>query len=306
MLPTGLLSAAVREDPMRKKRQLIVTIFFIILLLVGLSVMLYPIISDWWNSRVQSVAIANYNTAIANMDDSETEKMLEDATEYNKKLIMLSYPFMDYKTIEGYDDVLNISGSGVMGYITIPAIRVEIPIYHGTSKEVLNVAAGHLQGSTLPVGGENTHSVISAHRGLPSARLFTDLDKIVVGDTFTITILDKVFTYEVEEIFIVKPEEMSKLAIVPKEDYVTLMTCTPYGVNTHRLLLRSKRIETKYVSNSKVTADAVQVDPVLVVPFIAFALFIVLLFCWFVGGRKKKNLPYQKLHYSLTKFTESK
>ena len=187
-----------------------------------------------------------------------------------------------------------------MGYITIAVIKVELPVYHGTSAEVVNIEAGHLKGSSLPVGGKNTHAVISAHRGLPSARLFTDLDQLVKGDTFTITILDQIFTYEVEEILIVNPDEMDKLAIIPDGDYVTLMTCTPYGVNTHRLLIRSHRIDTVYTKTVKVVADAVQVDPMLVLPVIAFILLIFLIIFWIVSSKNKpRSLPYKNLVYIL-------
>ena len=182
-----------------------------------------------------------------------------------------------------------------MGYISIPKIQVELPIYHGTSAEVLNVAVGHLQGSSFPVGGENTHAVISAHRGLPSAKLFSDLDQLVEGDTFTVTILDEVLTYEVEKIFIVKPDELDKLAIIPGGDYVTLMTCTPYGVNSHRLLVRAHRVDTVYPHNVKVAADAVQLDSMSVVPFIAAPLFVGLLVFWIVSSRQQKTRSRKEL-----------
>ncbi len=282
---------------MRKKSGLISTIFFTIVLLVGLSVMLYPTISNWWNSKVQSRAVANYEEVVANLDDGMSEQMIEEAYEYNRKLAVLPSRFTDYDQIQGYEDILNVSGTGILGYISIPSIQIEIPIYHGTSEEVLNVAAGHLQGSTFPVGGINTHSVISAHRGLPSAKLFTDLDRLVVGDVFTINVLGNIYTYEVEEILIVLPHEMEKLSIVPGADYVTLMTCTPYGVNTHRLLLRSHRIETEYVSNVKVTADATKVDPLLVVPLIAAPLVLILVVYWVFGSKKKK--PQTNLRYMI-------
>ncbi len=277
---------------MRKKSGKISTIILIIILLVGLSVMLYPIISNWWNERVQSQVISNYNQTVAHMDSDETERLLAEAHDYNEQLAGIYAPFINYEQISGYEDILNVSGTGIMGYITIPVIHAEFPIYHGTSEEVLNVAAGHLQGSSIPVGGKNTHAVISAHRGLPSAKLFTDLDKMVVGDTFTITILDEVLTYEVEEILIVKPEEVDKLAIIPNEDYVTLMTCTPYGVNTHRLLLRSHRIETVNDESAvkiKVNPDATQVDPMLVVPIIFTVFVIILIFFWIFGSKKRKD-----------------
>lgn len=275
---------------MRKKSGVISTIVLIIMLLVGLSVMLYPAVSDWWNSKVQSRAVAVYNETVAQMDDGETERLLNEAHEYNEKLAGVFAPFTNYDQISGYEDILNISGTGVIGYISIPFIKIELPIYHGTSEEVLNIAAGHLQGSSLPVGGKNTHAVISAHRGLPSAKLFTDLDQLVVGDTFTITVLGEVMTYEIEKILTVKPEEVDKLAIIPDGDYVTLMTCTPYGINTHRLLLRSHRIETTYHYDAKVVADAVQIDPILAVPAISAPL-VILLICFWVAGSKKKERP---------------
>lgn len=275
---------------MRKKASIISTIVFIIILLVGLSVMLYPIVSDWWNSKAQSLAVSSYNASVAQLDNGETERLFAEAQAYNRKIAGINSPFINYDSVPGYEDILNISETGIMGYISIPVIKVEFPIYHGTSAEVLNVAAGHLQGSSLPVGGIDTHAVISAHRGLPSAKLFTDLDKLVVGDTFTINVLDRILTYEVEEILIVKPEEVDKLAIVPEKDYVTLMTCTPYGVNTHRLLLRSHRIETVYSHDVKVVADAVQVDPMLVVPLLSAPLVIGLIGFWIFGEKKRKRI----------------
>lgn len=286
---------------MRKKSGLITTIIFVIILLVGLSVMLYPIVSNWWNSKVQSRAVASYNDTIAQIDDSETEKMLEKAHEYNRKLASMGSPFFDYKELSDYYEILDVSGTGIMGYITIPVIKVEIPIYHGTSDSVLNIAAGHLEGSTLPVGGIGTHSVISAHRGLPSAKLFSDLDQLVVGDTFTITVLNDIYTYEIEEILIVLPHEMDKLAIYPDKDYVTLMTCTPYGVNTHRLLLRAHRIETIYQSTVRVNADAMQVDPMLVVPGMCVPLLVLLIIFWTITGRKRssKTLPHYNEKYAI-------
>lgn len=272
----------------KKKLNTISTVVLVLMLLVGLSVMLYPVVSDWWNSKVQSRAVASYNKTVASMDENETEKILAKAHDYNQRLNQLYKPLSDYDQISGYEETLDISGTGIMGYISIPVIGAELVIYHSTSDEVLNIAAGHLQGTSLPVGGEGTHSVISAHRGLPSAKLFSDLDKLVVGDTFMITILDEVLTYEVENIYIVEPHETEKLLPIEGEDYVTLMTCTPYGVNTHRLLIRSKRIETAYTSNVKVTAEATLVDSMLVVPLIAFPLFVALIIYWTVKGKRRK------------------
>ncbi len=273
----------------KKKLNIISTVVLVIMLLVGLSVMLYPVVSDWWNSKVQSRAVASYKETVANMGENQTQEIFEKAHEYNRRLGELYKPLSDYEQVAGYEETLDISGTGIMGYISIPAIGSELVIYHSTDDEVLNIAAGHLQGTSLPVGGRGTHSVISAHRGLPSAKLFSDLDKLVVGDTFTITILDEVLTYEVEKIMIVEPDEAEKLLPVEGKDYVTLMTCTPYGVNTHRLLIRSKRIETAYTAKVNVTAEAVLVDSMLVVPLIAFPLFVGLIIYWTINGKKRKS-----------------
>ncbi|MDE6426927.1 MAG: class C sortase [Ruminococcus sp.] len=280
---------------MRKKSGIVSTIILIVILLVGLAIMLYPTVSNWWNTREQRNAIADYEHIVTQIDDGETERMLQEAHDYNEKLANLFAPLTNYDEISGYNDILNISGTGIMGYISIPFIKVELPIYHGTSEEVLNIAAGHLQGSSLPVGGNDTHAVISAHRGLPSAKLFTDLDQLVVGDTFTINVLGEVYTYEIEDILIVKPEEVDKLAIIPNGDYVTLMTCTPYGINSHRLLLRSHRIETTYHYDAKVVADAAQVDPILAVPAIAMPFLVVLICFWIVTSKKKSARSGQQL-----------
>ena len=280
---------------MKKKRNVISTAILVVLLLVGLSVMLYPTVSDWWNSRVQTRAIATYNQSVEQMDTGDKERLLMEAHSYNATLSHLTAPFTNWEDAGNYDKILDISGTGIMGYISIPKIQVELPIYHGTSAEVLNVAVGHLQGSSFPVGGENTHAVISAHRGLPSAKLFSDLDQLVEGDTFTVTILDEVLTYEVEKIFIVKPDELDKLAIIPGGDYVTLMTCTPYGVNSHRLLVRAHRVDTVYPHNVKVAADAVQLDSMSVVPVIAAPLFVGLLVFWIVSSRRRKTRSRREL-----------
>lgn len=293
---------------MSKKSNIISTIIFTIIFLVGLSVMFYPMFSNWWNSKVQSYAVADYEAVVQEMDNSKLEEMIEEANFYNRQLAKLSDPYKDYDFIAGYYDILDVSGTGIMGYVDIPLIQVRIPIYHGTSEGVLQIAAGHLEGSAIPVGGKDTHSVISAHRGLPSAKLFTDLDKLVVGDIFTINILGQVYTYEVEEILIVEPHEISKLAIIPGGDYVTLMTCTPYGVNSHRMLLRSKRVaniinedgEEVPAVSVKVTSDAVQVDPLLVVPILASPLVIVMLCFWMFSDKKKKSLPYRNPVYDLS------
>lgn len=277
-----------------KKKLDISTVVFALIFLVGLSVMLYPTFSNWWNLRHQTRAVANYKEAVAQLDDGKAEEMLAQAHEYNKKLAELFAPFSDFDEIEGYNDILNVSGTGIMGYISIPNINVELPIYHGTSEGVLQIAAGHIQGSSLPVGGANTHAVISGHRGLPSARLFTDLDKMVEGDIFTVNILNEVFTYEVEKILVILPTETQELSIIPNKDYVTLMTCTPYGINSHRLLIRAHRIATVYDRQIKVSADAMQVDNMKVFGIVLAILVVFLLIYWNINGRYRKDITIDR------------
>ena len=278
----------------KKKRDILTTSVFGFIFLVGLSVMLYPTFSNWWNQNMASHTVSDYKETVAKIDTAEYEQMLEDARAYNAQLAQLYAPFTNFEDIPGYEDLLNISGSGVMGYISIPNINVELPIYHGTSEGVLQIATGHIQGSSLPVGGASTHAVISGHRGLPSARLFTDLDQIVEGDTFTINILNEVYTYEVERILVILPTETDKLAIFPGEDIVTLMTCTPYGVNSHRLLIRGHRIETIYDKKVKVSADALQVDEMTVIPAVFVPLLVLLFIYWHITGKRKKKIVIDK------------
>ncbi|OPZ22291.1 MAG: Sortase family protein [Firmicutes bacterium ADurb.BinA205] len=265
------------------------TIILIVLFLVGLSVMLYPTFSNWWNQNMASHSISTYKETVASFDNSKEKELLEQAHAYNEALYKLNAPLTNFDQLSDYDSILNISGTGIMGYVSIPSIRVELPIYHGTSEGVLQVAAGHIQGSSLPVGGTNTHCVISGHRGLPSARLFTDLDQIVEGDIFTINVLNEVLTYEVEKILIIKPEDSRELEIIPGGDYVTLMTCTPYGVNSHRLLIRAHRIATMQDRTVRVSADAVQIDQMKVLPFVAVPLVVMLMIYWSISGRIRRR-----------------
>lgn len=219
------------------------TIFLMIVFLVGLSLMLYPTLSNWWNSLHASAAIVNYETAQVRLTDTDYENMFNAAHEYNQSISQIDFPFMYYDQVPGYEEIFNLDGSGVMGYISIPKIRVRLPILHGTSEGILQKAVGHLQGSSLPTGGAGNHCVLSAHRGLPSARLFTDLDHLEQGDRFTLIVLNKELIYEVDQILIVEPQEVESLYPVADADYCTLVTCTPYGVNSHRLLVRGKRVE---------------------------------------------------------------
>lgn len=270
----------------------ITTILLILVLVVGLSLILYPTIADWWNSFHQSRAIADYDAILSEMKEEDYTHLFEAAMAYNEQLRQLKFPLMYYDQVPGYDDLLNITGTGIMGYIDIPSIQVELPIYHGTSEGVLQIAAGHVEGSSLPTGGDNTHCVISAHRGLPSARLFTDLDKMQIGDTFTLSVVDRILTYEVDQILTVLPHEVEPLYVQEGEDYCTLVTCTPYGINTHRLLVRGTRIENaEEVVVKRVTADAVQIQPLLVAPMVAAPILLLLLIILILPKPKKKRRP---------------
>ena len=266
------------------------TILLILIFFVGLGLLLYPTLSDYINSLHQSKAISAYAESIENMDTEEYEAILSAARQYNTTLAQStqSYELTDEEE-ERYSQLLNVDGTGVMGYIEIPSIDISLPIYHGTSDSVLNSSIGHLDWTSLPVGGESTHCVLSGHRGLPSAKLFTNLDKLVVGDTFLLRTLDEVLTYEVDQILIVEPSDIEELQIVPGEDYCTLVTCTPYGINTHRLLVRGHRIENaEEAASVRVTSDAIQIEPVIVAPMIAAPILLILLMIVFLPGNKKK------------------
>ena len=277
---------------MKKNRS---TIILILIFLVGLSVMLYPTVSDYVNQRHQSRALASYDETVNEMSDADYTAYFEAADAYNQRLAATPNSFFTPEQVSGYDETLDVSGTGIMGYITIPRIGVELPVFHGTSDGVLQVAAGHLEGCSLPVGGAGTHAVISAHRGLPSAKLFTNLDELEVGDTFTITVLDRVLTYEVDQISIVLPTETDNLKVVDGKDYVTLMTCTPYGINSHRLLVRGRRIETPdKLKHIRVTADAIKIEPIITAPIMALPLLLVLLLWLLFSNRKRKSTRGEK------------
>ena len=251
------------------------TIILILIFLVGLSVMLYPSVSDAVNRKHQSRAVASYAEEVEQLSDADYQAYFDAADAYNRQLNTTPNAFYKPDLVSGYAQTLDISGTGIMGYITIPKISVELPIYHGTDEGVLQVAAGHLEGSSLPVGGVGTHAVISAHRGLPSAKLFTNLDELEVGDRFTITVLNRVLTYEVDQISIVLPTEIDQLLPTEGMDYVTLMTCTPYGINTHRLLVRGKRVETtESQKHIRVAADAFRIEPIIVAPILAIPMLL--------------------------------
>lgn len=275
---------------MKKK---VSTIMLILFLCVGLSLLLYPTVSDYINSLHQSQAIAGYSEAVDNVDEEERKIILEKAKKYNTALAERGNIWqLNNEQLIDYNSQLNVSGTDVMSYIEIPAINCSLPIYHGTDEAVLQIAVGHLEGTSLPVGGESSHCVLSGHRGLPSAKLFTDLDRLVEGDIFVLKTLNEVFTYEVDRISIVLPNEVSLLTVEDGKDLCTLVTCTPYGVNTHRLLVRGHRIENLQDSYKiRITAEAQQIDPMIVATIIAIPILIVFFICIFIIDiRKQRNL----------------
>lgn len=253
-------------------RKRLTTVILLLVLLTGLSLLLYPTVSDYWNSFHQSRAIASYTAQVEEMDPADYEAMWNAAAEYNQRLLADTgdrYRITEAEE-EEYESLLDVTGTGVMGYVEIPKLKTSLPIYHGTDAAVLQIAIGHLAGSSLPVGGEGTHCVLTGHRGLPSAKLFTNLDEMVEGDTFSLHVLDQTLTYEVDQIRVVEPQELDDLEIEEGKDYCTLVTCTPYGVNSHRLLVRGHRIADQ--QNASVPADAVQIDRFLVSPVVAAVL----------------------------------
>lgn len=272
---------------MKKK---LTTILLLLIMLAGVGILLYPAVSDYWNSFHQSRVISNYVESLADMDDGEYEALWTAAVAYNRTLPDKPVQFyVSDEERERYESLLDAAGTGVMGYIEISKIGCNLPIYHGTREETLQVAVGHLEGSSLPVGGLGTHCVLTGHRGLPSAKLFTNLDQLEEGDVFVLQILNETLTYEVDQIRTVLPEEMDELAIDSAQDYCTLVTCTPYGVNSHRLLVRGHRIANiAAASVVRVTSEAVKVDPILVAPFAASPMLLVLLLWIFTspGGKK--------------------
>ncbi|MBR1780153.1 MAG: class C sortase [Oscillospiraceae bacterium] len=266
----------------------IVTLILLAVLLVGLGFLSYPTLADYWNSFHQSRAIMAYSESVANMDREEYDRILSSAKAYNEAITQngLHWTLTDDE-LAAYTRELNFNDDGNMGFITIEKINVMLPIYHGTSEAVLQTSIGHIESTSLPVGGEGSHCVLSGHRGLPSARLFTDLDKLVEGDTFTLNILSETFTYQVDQIRVVEPSDLSNLQLVPGKDYCTLVTCTPYGINTHRLLVRGHRVENKQ-GDAQVVADAMQIETIYVVPFVGVPILTVLLLFVLITTRRRK------------------
>lgn len=267
------------------------TIILILVFLTGLSLLLYPTVSDYWNSFHQSRAIATYAGEVAALDDDDYDEMWAAAQAYNQRLAKRENPLRQSgEDLAEYESLLNIAGTGVMGYIEIPELKVSLPVYHGVDEGVLQIAVGHIPGTSLPTGGKGTHSVLSGHRGLPSAKLFTNLDQLREGDIFMLRILDETLTYEVDQILIVEPHEVEALTIDPDQDYCTLVTCTPYGINTHRLLVRGHRIENQAVAQTvRVTADAMQIEPVIVAPVVAAPMLLCLMLWVLLRNPKKKK-----------------
>ncbi|MBQ3501125.1 MAG: class C sortase [Oscillospiraceae bacterium] len=253
-------------------------ILLILILIAGLSLLLYPSFSNYWNSFTQSQVIVDYTQQIKDLDSEKYDRIISEAEEYNRTLVSRSNHFLlsDEQKAE-YNELLDISGVGIMGYIEIPSINCTLPVYHGTEDSVLQIAVGHLDWTSLPVGGESTHCVLSGHRGLPSAKLFTDLDKVTVGDTFVLRILDEVLTYEVDQILIVEPHETDELLIVEGKDYCTLVTCTPYAINTHRILVRGERIENAAeAKNIRIVSEAARIEPLVIAPVVAAPILLIL------------------------------
>ena len=272
------------------------TILLILALFAGLSLLLYPTVSDYWNSLHASQAVADYAENVRNLEAEKYDQVLQDAKSYNQMLPYEQTTFaLSEEEKEAYDALLDISGTGVMGYIEIPTVNISLPVYHGTEDAVLQIAVGHLEWSSLPVGGESTHCVLSGHRGLPSAKLFTNLDKLVAGDKFIMRVLDEVLTYEVDQILIVEPTDVSTLIIEAGKDLCTLVTCTPYGINSHRLLVRGHRIENQDEAKAiRVTSDAIQIEPLIVAPAVALPMLLVLLVILLVSGGKTKSAGGKK------------
>ena len=277
---------------MKKKTGSPITLLLILILLAGVSLLLYPTVSDYWNSFHQSRAIASYAEQVANIDDAQYEELWDAARDYNQSLLHRPNDFiLSDEQQEIYKSLLNIGGNGIMGYIEIPMIDVMLPIYHGTKESVLQIAVGHLDWTSLPVGGAGSHCVLSGHRGLPSARLFTDLDKLKVGDVFMLHVLNEILTYEIDQILIVEPQDTDPLLIEPGKDLCTLITCTPYGINSHRMLVRGHRIESQEEPKDiRITADAVRIEPLMVAPIVAVPILLVLLIILLLPKQKKGKL----------------
>jgi sortase A len=259
-----------------------------VIIVVGVALIVYPGFSDWWNNLHQSRAVAAYVEKVADLSKEEYDSMWNEAVEYNKTLLNNNDRFTPTDEEDAaYRSILDVTGTGIMGYIDIPSIDVELPVYHGTDDTVLQIAVGHIEGSSFPVGGEGTHCVVSGHTGLPSAKLFTDISKLKNGDTFKLQVLDRTLTYQVDQIDVVLPNQLDDLAIDPSQDYCTLVTCTPYGVNTHRLLVRGHRIPTA-ADDARITADALQLDKAYMAPALIVIMTLLAAVCLIVRARRQR------------------
>ncbi len=304
--PSLCLRGNGERNRMKKKSRgrRVSTILLLLVLIIGMGLLIYPAFSEYWNSFHSSRAIISYAEKVANLNKEKYEQIWNAALEYNRRLSEKSNPWaMNDEDKTEYEAELNVDGTGNMGFISIPKANINLPLYHGTNEQVLQTSVGHIEGSSLPVGSIHSdeedfskieyasHSVLSGHRGLPSARLFSDLDVMEVGDVFYLTILDQTLTYEVDEINIVVPSDTSKIQVVPGMDLVTLVTCTPYGINSHRLLVRGRRIENDRTRlNVRVTADAIRIEAIFVAPFIAAPVLLLLVF-WVIiitSGRRRR------------------
>ena len=265
-------------------------ILLVLMLFVGVCGLLYPAVSQYWNTKTQTRVVEDYQAILDSLKQEDYTSFFQNADTYNAALAELSNPLVDYRQLEGYDEILNVTGNGIMGYIAIQKLGVELPVYHGISAEVLNIACGHLEGTSFPVGGESTHSVLSAHRGLPHAKLFTDLDKMELGDTFQLTVLDRTLTYQVDQIKVVRPDEIDDVQIIEGKDLCTLLTCTPYGINSHRLLVRGSRIENA-APVLYVTSNAYRIDSLVATPVVAAPILLILLVVLMVKYRDTGSKP---------------
>ncbi|MCR4903954.1 MAG: class C sortase [Butyrivibrio sp.] len=275
---------------MRKLRKHLPTIFFLVVLIVGICIMAYPSVSNYINSLHQSSAIANYTQALESLTEEDYTAFWDAAEKYNEVLASKATNFnLTDEEMEEYNSILDPTGTGIMGYLEIESIGVNLPIYHGTEESVLAIGIGHIPGTSFPTGTESTHTILSGHRGLPSSKLLTDLDQMIVGDTFLLHIMDQTFAYEVDQINIVLPEETESLGIYEDKDYVTLVTCTPYGVNSHRLLVRGRRVDYNEETRLIVPADASKYKTYVVVPFVAIPMLLVVFVIFMISTAKKKS-----------------
>ena len=292
-----------------KKGRRFTTILLVIIILAGLSLLLYPTVSDYINSITFHEAIIDYRSRVEDLDRSEYERIMADARAYNEELARRSVivTSLDDEQREVYNSMLDVTGTGIMGYIEIPKINISLPIYHGATDAVLQSGVGHLEGSSLPIGGEGTHALLSAHRGLPSAKLFTNIDQLVEGDVFTVRVMNEAMTYEVDQITVVLPYEVENLRIEPDQDYCTLITCTPYGVNSHRLLVRGHRIETPAGDTPLIDNQRMTINPytwsltTLLIVLGSILVLIIVTVIVIVKLRRKNGVGKPKARYAKAK-----